>query len=171
MVHSRWRGAQRSLTEPNGIPCGNHMKRENNKIDHMPSRRRMMIGEKVARQIRRQMTEQVTSIPLLPGPGTDSVDSFCNRYAEHSVVGPPYVLGDHACLRISNSIVLDRCRRVRHAGDIDPQNANRSGRRRRALRTAGGSAIPDFHFCDAQSGVHRRICCSSRSWWERGARV
>lgn len=40
------------------------MKRENNKIDALPSRSRMMTGEKVAGQIRREMTEQVTSIPL-----------------------------------------------------------------------------------------------------------
>src|SRR5258708_2720760 len=40
------------------------MKRKNNKVDHLPPRSRMMTGERVARQIRREMTEQVTSIPL-----------------------------------------------------------------------------------------------------------
>ena len=58
-------------------------------------------------------------------PVADSVDSLFNRYTVHSVVGPLFVLDSHACLRISNGIVLDRYRRVSYAGDIDPQNANR----------------------------------------------
>ena len=99
-------------------------------------------------------------------PGTDSVvDSSCsnNRHSEHSVVGPLLVLDGHACLRISGCIVLDRYRRVSHAGDIDPQNANRSGRRSRALRVGSGSAITDVQLCEAQSGAHRRFCNSSQS--------
>ena len=83
------------------------------------------------------------------------VDSSCsnNRHSEHSVVGPLLVLDGHACLRISGCIVLDRYRRVSHAGDIDPQNANRSGRRSRALRVGSGSAITDVQLCEAQSGL------------------
>lgn len=33
-------------------------------MDHLPTRRRTTNGEKVARQIRREMTEQITRIPL-----------------------------------------------------------------------------------------------------------
>ena len=89
---------------------------------------------------------------LLPDPGTDRVDSFCNRYAVRSVVvGQLFVLDGHACLRISSSIVLDRHRRVSHVGDIDSQNARRSGDRRRAVRAGGGSAISGVQPGEAQS--------------------
>ncbi len=103
---------------------------------------------------------------LLPSPVADSVDSLFNRYTVHSVVGPLFVLDSHACLRISNGIVLDRHRRVSYAGDIDPQNANRSDRRRRALRAGGDSASPGVQLCEAQSGAHRRFCdsCQSRHY-------